>query len=332
MNSINDIVFYTLLGGWCGDSIGATLEFQKRRFSQEEVLNAMEMKSIGFSGVYPGQITDDSELEIALMNGIIAGCKCEYFPSEFIAKEYIKWYDSDPFDIGQTTTFALLDAENELDMYNNSKLHNIDSESNGSLMRCIPLAVILMNKPEEDIMEITAFDTELTHPNIICVETTGLYCIIISFILKHRLQNLEIDIDKLFGIIRKHASNKTVISWIKKSIGLKTINQYNCIKQEGHVKHAFIFVLFFLRNIHNYNYETAIMQILTLGGDTDTNAKIVGNLFGAFYGNCVPEYMRTKVLNFDSTIVSNEYFRRPPKYCIKYNSSIVNKLVSVIRK
>jgi ADP-ribosylglycohydrolase len=90
----------------------------------------------------------------------------------------------------------------------------------------------------------------------------------------------------------------------------------DAIKNEGHMKHAFIFFIFFLKNIDKFTYETAIIEVLKCGGDTDTNAKIVGNLFGAYYGDCVPKYMSDPVLNFDCTQAEG-CFKRPEKYGIK---------------
>lgn len=62
------------------------------------------------------------------------------------------------------------------------------------------------------------------------------------------------------------------------------------------------------------------------GGDTDTNAKIVGNLLGAYYGNCIPEYMSKPVLEFDSTKSSNKFYTRPEKYGIKNAIKLVEEL------
>jgi len=62
------------------------------------------------------------------------------------------------------------------------------------------------------------------------------------------------------------------------------------------------------------------------GGDTDTNAKIVGNLLGAYYGNCIPEYMSKPVLEFDCTKSSNKFYTRPEKYGIKNAIKLVEEL------
>lgn len=48
------------------------------------------------------------------------------------------------------------------------------------------------------------------------------------------------------------------------------------------------------------SYEAAISDILSKGGDTDTNAAIVGGLIGALHGaDHIPNYMKDPVLARD---------------------------------
>lgn len=62
---------------------------------------------------------------------------------------------------------------------------------------------------------------------------------------------------------------------------------------------AFSYAFFYLRE--NYTYEQAVKNILSKGGDTDTNAAIVGGLLGARWGfSNIPEEWRTHALRFDN--------------------------------
>jgi ADP-ribosyl-[dinitrogen reductase] hydrolase len=54
-------------------------------------------------------------------------------------------------------------------------------------------------------------------------------------------------------------------------------------KSSGWVRTAFIIAFICLRN-EDMTYNKAIYYTLSLGGDTDTNACIVGGLIGAFVG------------------------------------------------
>lgn len=315
---MNDNIYNTFLAGWCAEAVGARLEFMKKKFTDEEVFEALHMVGEASSSINPGQITDDSEMEMALLSALIEGQKEEYFPLEIIAKKYIEWYKSKPFDIGQTTTFALLDADNASDILSNSYEYNMDSESNGSLMRCIPLAVFGINKEDDVIMKIAELESELTHPNKIVGEVTGLYCIIIAHLLRSKIKKCELNIDHLLNVIANRITNDTILNWFEIGCKLTNINNYDSITNEGHVKHAFIFVIYFLNNINKYTYVQAISEVIKCGGDTDTNAKIVGNLFGAYYDDCVPSYLADIILNFDCTKADHKFYIRPYNCSVKY--------------
>jgi hypothetical protein len=55
------------------------------------------------------------------------------------------------------------------------------------------------------------------------------------------------------------------------------------------------------------------------GGDTDTNAAIVGGMVGAYHN--IPSYMLTHVLEFDCT--GNMGHQRPKAFGVKY---VLNEL------
>jgi ADP-ribosylglycohydrolase len=79
----------TILAGWCADAVGAQLEFQCRRFSEQEVDDAMRFLTTNSkNGINKGQFTDDSEMEICLLRGLLNGKDEGYFPIEHVAKEY----------------------------------------------------------------------------------------------------------------------------------------------------------------------------------------------------------------------------------------------------
>lgn len=322
-----DYIYGTFLAGWCADATGARLEFKKNKFTEKEAIDAMHFVGEKTNDIDEGQFTDDSEMELALLTGLLKGKNDKYFPIEKIAKEYIKWYKSKPFDIGESTCLALCDALNADDMVNNAFEYNEKSESNGSLMRCIPIAVFSLFKPYEAILEIAEIDTSLTHYSYVVKLVTGIYCCIISTILSNHLSEISPGIKKLLDEVKNFSEkNEKVFSWFNEGINLKDLNNYDSVKNEGHVKHAFIMVIYFLNNIEKYTYERAIIEVLKCGGDTDTNAKIVGNLFGAYYGKCVPEYMSKPVLEFDCKNAKDNFHKRPLEYGVKNGLLLVIEL------
>ena len=61
------------MGAFIGDSIGEYLEFKMGVLTREKVDQALSMEGGGHWNVAPGQVTDDSELAMCLMRGLIDG-------------------------------------------------------------------------------------------------------------------------------------------------------------------------------------------------------------------------------------------------------------------
>ena len=94
----------------------------------------------------PGQITDDSELAMCQLRGLIAGKG--KFDLYHLALYYGKWIDAGPFDVGETTVNGLGPLTKCFSSPNPSLSHEAaktgpgqKSMSNGSLMKITPLAV-----------------------------------------------------------------------------------------------------------------------------------------------------------------------------------------------
>eukprot|EP00826_Nyctotherus_ovalis_P017685 TRINITY_DN15222_c0_g1_i5.p4 TRINITY_DN15222_c0_g1~~TRINITY_DN15222_c0_g1_i5.p4 ORF type:complete len:116 (-),score=23.47 TRINITY_DN15222_c0_g1_i5:999-1346(-) len=60
-----------IVGAFCGDAIGAPLEFSRSAISKETLEKAMRMKLVGTHQLLPGQITDDSELALSMLHGLL---------------------------------------------------------------------------------------------------------------------------------------------------------------------------------------------------------------------------------------------------------------------
>lgn len=311
-----DYILNILIAGWCADAAGARLEFRKTRYSQTDASNAMHFTGESTTDVCIGQITDDSELEIALLSGIMESYGDGYFPLDRIAEKYIEWFRSEPFDIGYTTRMALEDATNETTMMQNAEEFNSASESNGSLMRSGGLAVCCWNKSDEIIMKVAEMDARLTHPSPVIHQSTRIYCILIATMLRNHIQTLPQTKTELLNIIKTYATNPTVKLWLAEGLKLTSLDTYNALEMCGHAKHAFVMMVYFLNHIEIYDYEKAVLETLMCGGDTDTNAKIVGNVLGAYYEDCVPKYMIDPVLEFDCMMVKSDTYYRPRQYSV----------------
>ena len=60
-----------ILGAFCGDAIGAPVEFSNSIIPERKLKEVMNMSISGVHNLVPGQITDDSEMAISLLHGLI---------------------------------------------------------------------------------------------------------------------------------------------------------------------------------------------------------------------------------------------------------------------
>lgn len=313
--SINKHIAGCMMGLFVGDAAGATLEFMRGPFEKDIVKYAMSMPGGGRMNVGKGQVTDDSELAIHLWRALYQHDPKDGFPQNDVAKEYIMWHRSDPFDMGMTCSRAFGYASKADDCCSNALKYNSLSEANGSLMRIAPLAIWAKDLPDTDIITFARIEAMLSHPNQLCQDANAIYCLTIAYLLR----NVG-DADGALQYIERYVKDMhpTINGWFDAAMKID-ISTYQCIYNIGHVKHAFILAFHCLKN--KYDFEQGIFLVLQRGGDTDTNAAIVGAMLGALHGyDKIPTYMSEPVLNFNCTMF-DEYTsligkRRPDTYVI----------------
>ena len=104
----HDLDMGAVLGALIGDAAGATLEFLGRQPTAVEVEQALGMCGGGIWNTAPGQITDDGELTLALLQALAGQPR---YDVNRAARAYRLWYLSAPFDIGNATANALEDGD-----------------------------------------------------------------------------------------------------------------------------------------------------------------------------------------------------------------------------
>lgn len=325
----------SMLGALVGDAAGATLEFYHGEITEEIAEKAMKMPGGGSLRVGVGQITDDGELTLtvwqSLMNSKLSNELLESLQLEFLSEEdhlklvlmkgYTDWYESCPFDIGRTCSLAfesycdffiyprrsaLEDCKNNVYMYNKS------SEANGALMRATAIATWAIQNSKDVMLGVqyAMLDAMLSHPNIVCQETNAIYVFAIIYLLRGKTPEEVLTLTNDF--VRHTIISEKVKEWyFTESID---ISKMRATEQIGHVRWGFVLAFHFLRN-SLISYEEAIKITLMKGGDTDTNAAIVGGMVGAY--QVIPDYMLHPVLKFDCTSEYGKHHKRPGIYSVK---------------
>ena len=317
--SRKDAALGAILGACIGDAAGAVLEFVSSDLTPKRVDDAMTLPGGGCWRVAPGQITDDGELTLCLARALAGGG----FDLERIAMSYAKWIDSPPFDIGTTTRNGLgcfheseWAAVCRKDGYASamtraSALRNMNSKANGSLMRASPLGVWGASPDcsadgELDVRrlaECAIADSRLSHPNPSAADAVACYAIAIATLVR-----TPGDREAAFAAAEGWAEESAVEEVRRWLADARRGKDVAYVPQIGFVCIGFTHA--FRHLAAGSDYVTAIRETIAGGGDTDTNACIVGGLIGAACGaESIPEAMREKVLG-----CTTETGRRRPEW------------------
>jgi ADP-ribosylglycohydrolase len=311
-----------MLGALVGDAAGATLEFCRCPVTEEMALNSMKMPGGGNIRAGPGQITDDGELTLTLWHSLNSFETSNVPPILTLMKGYKNWYDSFPFDIGRTCSLAfdtISDFLNERHIYTLQGCKDIinklneGSEANGALMRATAIATWIAKMSTPDIemgVNCAKEDARLSHPSIVCQDVNAIYVFTIINLLQGKSPEETLVVTDEFVDSENITSEKVKYWYFEESLD---ITEMNATQQIGHVRWGFVMAMYFLRH-PEINYEEAIKITLMKGGDTDTNAAIVGGLVGAYHK--IPEYMLRPVLDFDCT-TKGRHHKRPAEYSVK---------------
>jgi ADP-ribosylglycohydrolase len=287
-----------IFGSLVGDAAGAVLEFYPAMPARDDVIRALEMKGGGYWRTAPGQITDDGEMSLCLMSALAGK---NVFNIEEVAKAYFRWYRSLPFDIGITIRNGLTGPLEEkaislhLAMWKAAESRNSGSKANGSLMRIAPLGVWGHRISEKDLVDAACQDSRLTHCNLTCQHACATYCLAIRHLMINPSDNKgafvkAVEWAEILG-------NSEIYAWLESARENIAVGY---LPHSGFVKYAYVHA--FRHLLLGTSYLNSLVETLSGGGDTDTNACIVGGLVGAFHGEPgVPRQMVNALLKCDTT-------------------------------
>lgn len=273
-----------LFGVACGDALGGTLEFMEKDEVEEKYGYLKDIIGGGCWDLKPGEVTDDTDMTIAVAEGILDN---PANPIEHIGRYFIDWFDSNPKDIGNIIRCALNEYKKTEDWsraaYNAHEQNGGRSAGNGSLMRCLPVALYYTDM--ERMLEITASQSELTHYDKKATDACRFYNTLVYHYLNNELK---------LPCIRKHIEDypeyKKVFQISKDELN-----------PSGYVFDTLVCALWCF--INTSTFEDAVCEAANLGGDADTIAAITGGIAGVYYGyDSIPDRWKDKILVKDKLI------------------------------
>ena len=145
----SDRVAGMLMGLFLGDALGAPHEFRcNRKLIYTGKLEHQAFLVTHFQGkksLSVGQVTDDSEMTLALLRTLLE--KDGKYDRKSVISSYLEWANSGGWMLGKNTR-ALLKGVKTVKGYE-SRMKSVlilpeseISQSNGAMMRCCPLALL----------------------------------------------------------------------------------------------------------------------------------------------------------------------------------------------
>lgn len=276
MTRSEDRVRGALYGVAVGDALGAPLEFMNAtQIKQQYGAPVREMVGGGWLSLAPGETTDDTDMTLAVCEGIM---ECPSAPIEPIGRRFIQWVDTQPKDVGMTCMRSIqtaranlaagMDAEAAWDAAGKRTAEENGDRSggNGALMRTIGTA--LAYEDAEERAERTTQIAEMTHYDYFSSDICRYYVDAV-----HRFIKDEQDA----GLIPLYTM-----------AGVSEYGFSNCVNPSGWAPESMECAFFAF--ITEGDFENALITAVNLGGDADTIGAIVGGLAGAYYGyDAIPQ-------------------------------------------
>lgn len=215
------------------------------------------------------------------------------FDADDVLRRYHAWAASGPFDIGITCSSAL-----------RSGVKDGASQANGALMRVAPLAVAYAGQAEVAAMHARD-DASLTHPNAMTRAANAVYAGALADVLGGAdplealrrwlaAENLTQHLDD-----RARARDYSLESWEHEPPE----------SGAGWVLNALHAVVYHVAA--GTDFEEALVRTIALGGDTDTNAAIVGAFLGGVVGeDGIPARWRSVIDTVETPLANG----RPERY------------------
>lgn len=264
-----------LYGVAIGDALGGTTEFMTKEEIAEQYGQVTEIIGGGCWDLKVGETTDDTAMTIAVAKGITENAEN---PIEEIGKYFLQWQDTDPIDIGITIRTVFNNYKGDWFKAAEITHHLLNGKSagNGSLMRCLPIALVYANL--QQMVDITVLHSKMTHYDDLASEA----CVIYNKIAKRLHDNEDIQ-----SAIKAEIKNT--------KYDLNYENEPECLPS-GYVVDTMKWVLYWL--LKSNSFEEVVIGATNMGHDSDTVAAIAGGLKGIEVGfRNLPNQYANKILD-----------------------------------
>lgn len=256
--AILDKALGAYLGFACGDALGATVEFMSPRQIQQRYGVHSEIIGGGWLGLQAGQVTDDTQMSLALAQAIIDH---QGWNLKAVADNFVAWMRTCPPDIGNT-------CRRGIDRYRQTGElcgpPRADDAGNGGCMRNLPVALATLGNAD-NFEQWSLQQNHITHNNPLSDAAT--------LALGRMVQGL---ISGQGRVECRQLSEQLIAQH-----GEFAFDPYPG-KAGGYIVDTVQTVLHYFFNTDSF--EACLTATVNQGADADTTGALAGMLAGAKYG------------------------------------------------
>ena len=268
-----DRIVGSVLGLALGDALGAPFEGRMT----EEVPDPLPALELPWMGMPPGSTTDDTSMARNLVRSLAA--RGELDPDDLVAR-HLEWFRSDPPVVGAFTRRVLSRVDRGEDAFEAATAVWEErgpevSAGNGSVMYCAPLGLAYADRAEE-LLDVAPRLSALTHFDERC--RTAVVAVTLTVAALARGQSSEGAVTAaLAAVVDRDGWEELEYLVEMAGVGRRIDgpDQGFCLFTAGVGLQSLL---------GTGDFEAEVRRVVSLGGDTDTNAAVAGALLGALVG------------------------------------------------
>ncbi|WP_211222851.1 ADP-ribosyl-[dinitrogen reductase] hydrolase [Paludibacterium yongneupense] len=252
---LRERVLGAYIGFAVGDALGAPVEFLTEQEIRMLHGTLCDMVGGGWLRLRPGQVTDDTQMCLALGDAIE---QAGGWNLSVAAEHFLGWYRSKPVDIGNTCRRGI--ARYLRDGSLESPFSEGDA-GNGAVMRNLPLAVLTLGD-DEAFARFTLEQCHFTHNHPLSDAA--------ALALGHMTRTL----------LGGHSMSRA------RAIADGLVSEQRLFNFEPYPKMCTGYVVDTVQTVFHVffnsdSFEDCLLQVVNRGGDADTNGALAGMLAGA---------------------------------------------------
>lgn len=256
--SIEDRALGAFLGFAVGDALGATVEFMTKGEIATQYGVHRKMIGGGWLHLAPGQITDDTEMALAMGRSLV---RMGTFDAKDVCDEFAAWLKTGPVDVGNTCRRGI----RRYMLHGSVEGPFCDGDGgNGAAMRVLPLALATVFRPDLAV-EWAVAQAHITHHHPLSDDATVAFVEMTQALLQGK------------GIKGARETANALVA------------KHKTFRFDPFRGQSSAYIVDTVQTVFHYyfrtdSFKTCVIETVNQGGDADTTGALAGMLAGATYG------------------------------------------------